>query len=388
MVTSSLHYSDSPRERHEFHHNPKVAHLLGQAYSHLQQASSNADAYDQAYALAKACFALTMSKRQRMRVHYAFASASLGLDDDPQGITQLNQAIELAAELPDPGAYAELAHLAAAASHRLFHNRAAIEYAGISLGILHFVAKDQVSLDAELEIDVLIDLAASEFELMSYPTALQHLQTARPLTALLPQDHQTLGPVLWMEALLLRWSGQPELALHHTLAAIDIYSSMKDSPSSVTARGRLSGILSESALDLAESFPGNSGSTGRTTYVELARPFVEQAMRYARESNDIVGQHVAALAQVRFDGVTNRNVDRILPIEDVIRHARNNDDASLLAQSYTALGREYFALGQPEQALGCFRRAVDAVRESDILAMAAFAQRRLLLEQEMLRDYL
>jgi hypothetical protein len=47
-----------------------------------------------------------MSKRQLMRVHYLFGTASLGLSEHYEGIIQLNEAIEWAADLPDPAAYA------------------------------------------------------------------------------------------------------------------------------------------------------------------------------------------------------------------------------------------------------------------------------------------
>ena len=177
MLTSSLRYPDTIDEQDESLHNQAVAHLLSRAYSCLQQAKSMADAYVEAHAFAKACFAYDMSKRQLMRVHYAYGTASLGLSEHYEGIVQLNEAIEWAAELPDPGAYAELAYLAADASRNLCCYSAAVDYAKIALGILRFLADGRESIDPEFEANVLICLATSEFILALYSSAENHRST-------------------------------------------------------------------------------------------------------------------------------------------------------------------------------------------------------------------
>lgn len=383
MLNSTLLYPNRLGERGEAEHNPSVAYLLSHAYSCLRRARYVADAYEGAYAFAKACFVFAMSKRQSMRVHYALGSASLGLGRDSEGIAELNEAIERAAELPDPGAYAELAYLASAASANLFCFHAAAEYATISLGILRFLAEGQASVDAEFEINVLVALASSEFALARYEPALEHLQMARHLSSLLPHKLSSIGAIAWMESLLFRWRGQPELALHHALAAADIYTQTADSPSSWAAVGRLSGIVTEIALDTADNLPNRVESGARFTYVQLARTYVKRALQKAQETNDMTGLSVASLAQARYDSVAGRNVDRKHMIEGVIQRAQHDNDKVLLAQAYTTLGREYTVLGEPEASLDCYRRTLKTLEGTEVPAMGVFAQRGFLLAREM-----
>ena len=192
MLSSSLRYPDSIDEQEESLHSEAVAYLLSHAYSCLRQADSRVEAYSEAHALAKACFAYDMSKRQLMRVHYLFGTASLGLNEQYEGIVQLNEAIEWAADLPDPGAYAELAYLAAEASRNLCCYSAAVDYAKIALGILRHLADGRGSVDPNFEVNVLTCLASNEFVLALYSSAQNHVQQARCLTSLL--EHK-LGPL-------------------------------------------------------------------------------------------------------------------------------------------------------------------------------------------------
>jgi hypothetical protein len=186
-----------------------------------------------------------------------------------------------------------------------------------------------------------------------------------------------------MESLLFRWRGQPELALHRALAAADIYSQSPDSPSSVLALGRVSSAVTETALDLAGSFPPALISNGRAAYVDLARPYVKMARQKAKQTNDTSGLYLATLAQARYDSIAGPNRNRVQAVEGVIRHAQRANDKSLEAQAFTSLGREYTVLGQPETSLSCYRRALDAVVGTEIPAVAVFARRALLLASEM-----
>jgi tetratricopeptide (TPR) repeat protein len=383
MLTSSLRYPDTLAEQDESLHNEAVAHLLSRAYSCLQQAKSVADAYVEAHAFAKACFAYDMSKRQLMRVHYAYGTASLGLSEHYEGIVQLNEAIERAAELPDPGAYAQLAYLAADASRNLCCHSAAVDYAKVALGILRFLADGRESIDPKFESNVLICLATSEFTLALYSSAENHLQQARCLTSSLHHDLVPLAAVSMLESLLFRWRGQPELGLHHALAATDIFNQMPESPISLLVLGRASSVVTDIALDLAGSFPSAPTSSASTAYVELARPYINKAIQTARQIKDTGGLHVAMLIQARFDCLTGRKLNRVRTIERVIQHAQKNSDKVLQTQGFTALGREYTGLGRQEEALHCYRRALDAIAGTDAPAIGAFARRGLLLAQEM-----
>jgi hypothetical protein len=186
-----------------------------------------------------------------------------------------------------------------------------------------------------------------------------------------------------MEALLYRWRGQPELALHHALAATDIYAQIAQSPTSVLAIGRVSGIISEIALDLAQSLPAVDYPSGHASYLQLAHPYVKRALDIAQETRDGPGLSLAMLTRARFDGVAGHNIDRIDVIEAVIKQAQQRGDIALLAQAYTALAREYTVLGHAEAALDCYRRTLDTVAGSDVQAVAAFARRNLLFAREM-----
>ena len=158
---------------------------------------------------------------------------------------------------------------------------------------------------------------------------------------------------------------------------------MPESPLSRLVVGRASSVVTDIALDLADSFPSAPTSSACTAYVELARPYINQALQMARRIKDTGGLHVAMLVQARFDSVTGRKLNRVRTIEGVIQLAQKNSDKVLQVQGFTALGREYTGLGRKEEALHCYRRALDAVAGTDAPAMGAFARRGLLLAQEM-----
>jgi len=317
-----------------------------------------------------------------MRLHYALGSASIGLQDYSEGIIQLNEAIESASELPDPGAYAEMTYLAAGASGQLRSYRASAEYASIGVGILRALAKGQVSIDVELELGELVMLVLSEFVLTRYTAALKHLQQARQLSASTPTSNRPASSIAWMEALLCRGRGEPELALHYAIAATDIRAQDAESSSTLAEVGRLNSLVTEIALDLAETLPASTSSTGRDAFLQLAHPYVKCAVQKAHQTSDNSGLCLALLAEARYDRVSGQNVNRVKRIEAVIQQGYQLDDIIILAGAYTELGREFAALGEAESALDCYRRALDAVG-TDMPALGAFARRALLLAREM-----
>ena len=141
ILASTLLYPDSVNEQGELHHDRYVANLLSQAYVLLSRASSLPAAYEQAYKLASVCLALERSERQSMRVHFVAGTASIGLELHSEGLTHIDEAIELAAELPDPMAYAYLAYLASAVCAHMFSYRQSVNYAKVSLGIIRYLGK-------------------------------------------------------------------------------------------------------------------------------------------------------------------------------------------------------------------------------------------------------
>jgi tetratricopeptide (TPR) repeat protein len=324
-----------------------------------------------------------MSKRQLMRVHYLFGTASLGLSEQHEGIVQLNEAIEWAADLPDSGAYAELAYLAAEASSRMSSYSAAVDYAKIALGILRFLANGQASVDPQFEANVHTCLAMCEFMLARYLSAQDHLQQARCLAAMSPHNVEPLAAISQTEALLLRWRGQPQLALHHALASIDFYSQMPESHMSLFALIRSSSTVADIALELASSLPSGTRSSCGAAYAELARPYLKLAHQKAKQIKDCGGLHVVSLVKGHFDCVTGRNQNQFRSIEGVIRHAQRDNNQILHAQALSMLGQNYTTLGRHEAALHCFRSALDAIALTDAPAMGVFARRGLLLAQEM-----
>src|SRR5271165_3124617 len=96
------------------------------------------------------------------------------------------------------------------------------EYASIGVGILRLLAGGQGSVDVDLEVEILVQLALSEFARARYTAALEHLKQARQLTALPPPHIEAISSIAWMEAILYRWLGLPELAFHYAIAATDI----------------------------------------------------------------------------------------------------------------------------------------------------------------------
>jgi hypothetical protein len=318
-----------------------------------------------------------------MRVHYLFGTASLGLSEQCEGLVQLNEAIEWAADLPDPGAYAELAYLAAETSCRISSYSAAADYAKIALGILRFLANGQASIDPQFEANVHTCLAMCEFMLARYLSAQEHLQKARCLTLMLSHNVGPLAAISQTEALLLRWSGQPQLALHHALASVDFYSQMPESPASLFSLIRSSSVVADIALDLASSLPSGTRSSCGAAYADLARPHLKLAHQKAKQIKDCGGLHVVSLVKAHFDCITGRYQNQFRSIEGVIRQAKHDNNQILHGQALSMLGQNYTTLGCQDAALHCFRSALDAIALTDAPAMGAFARRGLLLAQEM-----
>lgn len=389
---SSLNRPDDILWHDEMDYNPYVAACLKDAYASLRCAErleTPEDSYLNVYVYTRSCRGRKMSHRQRMLVHYLMGSVLVKRDGDyATGFDHFVTASELAEQIGDQVAAIELAHLAGSAARAILRCNDATECLMHGLYLLRDMPLPLLtsSTVSSLEIDLLIALAGVDFGLGAYTQAQHHLNKARMLLPDVSNYGLQEATIDWYGALLLRWQGSPGVALNAALRASDAYERLAASPAAKLSFDRLSAVIADIALDLAESRLADGYEGDRDQYVALARPHVMKGIQLANEVQDLPGWAIAELARIRFERVAGY-VDggRIGAIENVIKTSQRLQDVALLGQAQTALGKELASLGRKEQARNRYRRALDVLKYSEVPAMGTWARRALLNDSEMRR---
>lgn len=376
-LTTSLDRVNDLRWREEPNHSDIVADQLLLAFALLGQASSAADDYVQVFELSQTCLRQRCSKRQRMQAYFAKGTALLRLGVVDEGIDALDNARVWGEKIADLGACAVIAHLAGSAERGRARYRMAVEYQSHALDLVHLLSSAEDSADPPLELAILSELASFHFMLGQYEAAERHLDEARRFRPFVPSGDLRPATIEWVAALVLRWQGRSELALRHALAAAEVYA-RHTSPYARMSWGRVSAVVADTALDLADSFDGNGHSQAHTSFLVMAEPYVMNAQSLARDTGDTGGMTIASLTEVRLGASIGRGPRRITTIEQIARTAESEHDITTVCQALTALGRELAIKGEIGSALRCYRRAHALADENELPALGVWAHRELL----------
>ncbi|MGZ3639025.1 MAG: hypothetical protein ACXVCX_14440, partial [Ktedonobacterales bacterium] len=335
------------------------------------------------------CQGRKMSHRQLMLVHYLMGTALVKRDGDyGTGFDHFVTASDLAQQIGDTVSVIQLAHLAGSAARAMLRCNDAAECLMHGLYLLRDMPLPLLtsSTASSLEVDLLLALAGADFGLGAYTQAQHCLVEASMLLSDMSSNGLQEATIDWYGALLLRWQGSPEQALNAASRASNTYVQLAASPATKLALDRLSAVVADIALDLAESRLADGYERDYGEYVALARPHVMKAVHLANEVQDLPGWGLAELTRIRFERVAGCADDgRVAAVENVIKIARRLDDVALLGQAQTALGHELASLGRKEQARTRYRKALDVLQYSEVPAMGMWARRALLNDSEMRR---
>jgi tetratricopeptide (TPR) repeat protein len=379
MLTSSLHFPSPPRDLSDPFYSPSVAHVVRGIYSRVAHSPSPTAAFAPVAEHLTALAGTSMSSHQRLQVTYLLAMACMACHQYQRAIAYLDEALDIAVHLEDLGACAELAYLQGSVHTDLQAFCAASEYYAASLDALHMLSESGHPVDADLELDLVIKIAAQQFLLQEYASSAQRLEEARRLIANLPAARLQAAAVSWIAALLSRWSGQPDRALLQAMAASEVYSTL----GAPDAHGRILTVVADIALDLAGTFDTGNASLANEAFLELAEPYIRTSTALTRSAHDEAAEAMAALARVRYERASRQSTDRRHTIETITQAAQRLGDLPLLVQTRSALGDELASLGELEGSRQCYRNALDLLTNSDVPALGMWAQRALLRAAEM-----
>jgi tetratricopeptide (TPR) repeat protein len=376
VLRSSLQIPDDPAWSGAAGYFPPLAAALDRAYRFLKRAPSHSDDYYAAYREVIPYRSLPVSLQQQMHLEYVLAQAYMGTGDLPEALASANKAMELAEDLHDHTAGVELWYLGGAAKVIQNAPREAADYFVRSLVTLWDLDQGDGPVDPAFELDLLIRLAATEYEQANYDSSALYLHEARALARTwVPDDTLQSATIVWLDAQLLRWAGDLSKALSTAMGSAEIFDRM--APSSTSA-GRIQIIVAETALDLAESFASDPPSHAQLAYVGLAESYAQHGRDLCRASDDAIGQGLAQLALQRIGRLRGQSEHRIGVIEDVARTARQVGDIALLGRSQASLGDEFETLRQYTAARNSYQRAWRLLEEHDLRAMAKWPHRSFL----------
>jgi tetratricopeptide (TPR) repeat protein len=349
----------------------------------LARWGSDPQGYVQARAHVTPYLRSAMAKPQRLVLYSLMAKAAHAERDYTETLVWLNQALPLAQEAADVGAYVELTYLTASAHRTSCHFGKAASFHTQTLQALWQVGKplEGESLDPSLEYDVLVDLGVTHSLLGNFEVSdwrLAQAERIQPHLAAAPSASDSMIP--WTRALLARWRGHLTVALGHALQARDSYA--QAAPYALGGQARIQSLVADIALDLVEQ-PGDLGSGTREAMLRLATPHVRSGLHLARVGADLAGEGLALLTQVRFDHLTTAVASPTGTLERVVQLATRLDDAALLSQAYMGLGKS-FARIEPDldAAISCYDRALAALKYSDVHTYEVLARREAWLARE------
>lgn len=327
----------------------------------------------------------SLSIRQRLRAYFVVGAALIALDVTTLGVTYLDVAIDLAQELLDPAAAAQIAHIAGAAERAWGSPLRALRYQSYSLDLLRAARAEELPHDVALELDVLPAVAFCRFVLDQYEAAADDLASASHLLLLVPQQEQTAAQIDWIGALIARWRGEHERALKLALTAVERYKRLLDGqlPAAQASLGRLSTVVADITLDMATLSPERVPQVDRETLAGVGDSFAQQALHLAHSTGDRSGIQTAQLARARYKIATGQAAAGRHLVEQVVAWAQREQEMATLSQAQSVLGGALDASGEHGQALSVYAAAWETARRNDMPAMGTFARRVLLLESEM-----
>lgn len=377
MLHSSLDRPHDPFGAPEPGYSIDVERRLISAYRSLVSSATAAPSFARARQLALGALNEQMSVRQRMRVFYVLGTALIAGDDTEtieRGIEYVQQAMAVAASIPDWLAWVELSYLAGSAKSSVLKYAEATRFYTAGLATAQSIQENDGDVLTDLEYSLLLGTAYAKYLLGESDAAARLLVASRGLTAssLIPL-HAT-GSMYWMEALVLRWDAQPEEALVCALKANDIYE-RATTPTERLSYGRLQTVITDIALDVVERLPPG---TGRDAMLAFSEPLTQRASAVARRFDDTIGGHLATLTQARWNRMAGRDIATHEAIWRVVGAAEDIGDAALQAQAHTAFGYDLLARGWRDAGLNSFRQTLKDLRSTQIPAMGKWARGKLI----------
>ena len=370
MGPVSLRVADSLSWHTEPGYSSDAGRALRRAYAHLRVGRRDLRGYVTAYRDLLPYINFPMARHQYLRAAYVMAMACAAVGDSSAAIAWCDEALALTFTLDIPDARIDLFYLRGQCRRALLRFRDSAADHRRALGIYRQFANRGGSPDNALEMDLLTQLAGTDFYLGEYAAVRRHLDGAIAIRRRTKIDPLTAANVEWMEAHLYRWSRQPARALQPALVAAQIFTE-SGSPASAA---RIHTFAADIQLDFADTLPLGSD---RDAQIVAAGDHLALAQDLAEEAQEEVGIGLALLTEIRYSRIIGENESRIDLTEDVIHAARLLGDAALLAQAYTTLGDELAALNRLDAALSCYQHSLDVLKGGEVPALGVWAERAL-----------
>jgi tetratricopeptide (TPR) repeat protein len=374
----SLDIADDPRWFAAPSYSTSVARALTQAYAIMKRHTTRVRSFTSASAIMFPFVNTPMSPEQRIRLNYVMGLSLAADGAYPVALPWLDDALDLAVQLDDFGAIAQLSFLHGLADNALMQYSEAIEHHRVSLDALIELDNRLSPAASSLELSTLLCLAqfeymAGKFELSGLRTeqAKRHLRRA--------PDNQSLeaANLAWVEAALSRLRGEPDRALQKALVAAEL----SGGTATLLNQGRLNTFVAECALQLADILP--LAHPRHYVVTNLAHTFAEEAIRIAIKASDAEGLGMGLLARTRYKRALDHSFDHLSTIAAVEEIAWQRNDHALLGRVHTARGDEMMARDETESALNCYRKAIAVLDNGEAYALSVWPRRALYRYQEM-----
>lgn len=380
QLFNPLHVSDDLQWHEEKNYSAHVAANLARVHRAVKRALPTPHRFEEARILLGPLLSRRMSRHQRLNVTYLQGIILGGDGAYASALHFLDSALNLAEELDEPGALAEVAYLQGGMLRALCRHSRAADFQTRCLQTLWESSPDDQPIDPLIELSALLDLAMSEALLAHFDRADWCLQEARRLTDQLPRTILERALISWIQAVLSRWRGHAMEGLGLAMQACDAY--LLGAP--LSAQSRIQAVVADLAMDVSEEHQRGPIYLARSAMLDLAWPYVNQAVQRARDAQDRAGEGLALLALARHQRLSGQNTDRLEKIESVITMAEQLDDAPLAGQAYIALGAELIAIGASRDVeIRCYEKAIAILARSDAHAIELQARRALLRAREM-----
>jgi|SRR5690242_4560360 len=372
----SIRLADHPAWHQDAAYSYHVGDLLSTAYTAIHHGAQDAAAFHDALTLLRPYLDAPMSRHQRLRVCYLAALARAALGEPAAALFWVDETLNLAGQLPDSSDLADIYYLRGSINRALLRLRDALDDFWTCLALLDEEGVTQGRRQSGIALTIRTLLAGFHFFLGHYDLAQQLVRQASLLISSRQSHTLDEATLAWTQALLDRWRGDPERAIHHALYAADIYT-RHGSPASAA---RIQIVVADTRLDLIERLPPGSE---RERAFDLTWSHVRRAVNLAKKAEDRVGGSLAELSRLRYLRLRGADGGRVPAIEQVLHFGGQLGDEALVAQALTSLGDELLASERTEAALVCYSEVLDVLKQSDVPAMGRWARRALRLEEEM-----
>ncbi|HEU5438086.1 MAG TPA: hypothetical protein VFU88_02255 [Ktedonobacterales bacterium] len=356
-------------------YNPAVADALRCAHESLAANPKSADVYASALACLEFVIDAPMSKRQRLAYLFVRSLALATYDPPSPALDPLDEALELAIERDIGRAQEDLLLLRASVNHAILQVPDAIEDLRDCLGLIAVQAEHRELTPAERDtrLQALLQRAGHEFLVGDPESCEQLLDRAAVLIPQVPGNLLAPSTLAWTRALLLRWRGQYEVALHHAMAAAEGYA--RHGAPGMTSR--IQGIVADIALDLAERAQHNGQELAPRAFLDIAERYLQSAIEVAAAADFESSQTMAFITHARLRQLQHEPGDRSDWLQELADLSLQHADMAVAAQAYTQLGREHEAIGDDEAASAWYTKALAVLKESQLSALGIWAQRGL-----------